>query len=92
MTLGYFFVFLVKTGVSLVIDIISYVLDIFLTLISSIMATIYGAVAFVSVVLAFLPASWVLSILAGLAIVNAETIIYWLKKIWEVIGIILDML
>jgi hypothetical protein len=85
----YYFLYLFHTLVYQVWNVYSNLSS----LIVSITGFFFGAYHFVNFVInPFFPIPWVLSLLAGLMIVFSETIIYWAKKIWEVIGVILDML
>lgn len=79
--------------IHLILFLIGDVLSIFGSFLGSITGFFFNAYNFVKFVInPFFPVLWVLSLLAGLMIVFSETIIYWAKKIWEVIGVILDML
>lgn len=85
MTGVYLPVYILIQLISLVVGLVSHVLFVFLSLVTSITSSVAGAISLLSVVFGFMPLSWAVSLIVGLGIVNAETVIYWLKKIWEII-------
>ena len=93
MTIVYLPIYFFSMLIGLILYLIGDILSIFGSFLGSITGFFFGAYHFVNFVInPFFPVLWVVSLLAGLLIVFSETIIYWVKKIWEVIGVILDML
>lgn len=85
MTGIYLPVYVIKIIILFIIYTLGYIVSIASGFTGAIIFSVIGALSFITVIFAFLPVSWVVSIIAGVTIVYSETIFYWVKRIWEIV-------